>query len=71
MLARAAQAAIAERIEWHVLAFVLVIFFAGLLQDHLNFVIWKRRRQVLEVVFNHFVFPVVGVCFFKVNTNVE
>ena len=56
-LARATESRITKAVERRVLALVLVVLLACLLDEKLDFVVGQRRCNVLEVVLNHFVFP--------------
>ena len=71
MLSSPAKSRVAKRIERCVLALVPIVFLVELLDQYLYFVVWQRRMDVLEVVFNVRVLPVYGVNLLEIDAHVE
>jgi hypothetical protein len=70
-LARATESRVAKTVERRVLALVLIILFASLFDDELDLIVGQRGSNILEVVFDHLVFPATRVGTFKIDPNVE
>jgi hypothetical protein len=70
-LASATESRIAKTVEGCVLALVVVVLLACLLEYQLDFSVGQRGSHIFEVVFNQLIFPGTWVRPLEIDPNVE